>query len=422
MTHPNIIWITCHDLGRFLGCYGAAGAVTPHLDALAKDGALFRNAFCTSPLCSPSRASIHTGLYPQSTGMHGLAHEPFGFQLTEPTAHFAHRLQAAGYAHRVLTGFQHLSLKPEELGYTEANFRLAPAREIGREAATVIRRLSGKGPFYLEAGFFETHLPFDWGGIEPVDEAVPVPEGFEGNSEMELAWRGLAGAVRALDSGVGEILDAVEANGIGADTWIIFTADHGLPFPRAKSTLYDAGLEAAFILRGPEGHWARGGKVMEGLTSLVDVVPTLESEMGTLDKSNCHGNPITEESCREYVFAEKTYHTGYEPMRAVRSCRHKLIVNFTPGPAFSLPSDIMGQPFVGGATLKAAAGQSPLMELYDLEADPLEKNNLAGESAFEDTLNQMLEALGTHLRDTGDPILKGPVDCPRDARARTLFS
>src|SRR5690242_17941013 len=93
---PNIVQITCHDLGRHLGSYGNPTVRTPHLDALAANGVRFTSAFCTSPGCSPSRSALATGRYPHANGVMGLAHDGFGWDLNPGERHIAALLAAHG--------------------------------------------------------------------------------------------------------------------------------------------------------------------------------------------------------------------------------------------------------------------------------------------------------------------------------------
>lgn len=415
MKKPNIMVMTCHDLGRHLGCYGAE-VETPHLDRLAGEGMRFRKAFTTAPLCSPSRASLHTGKYPHQVGVNGLSHPPFKMEIEEPEAHLAHHLKRQGYEERILVGFQHLCADSEKLGYSEARFRLGAAESIAEEACTVLDGLSAEEPFYLEVGFFETHRPFDWGGVEAHPPATENPFPYLPDSEAARAEAGALGAaVAALDAGVGRILKTMEERGLGDDTWVIFVTDHGLPFPRAKGTLYDPGLETALIMRWPNGGIPAGAEA-GGLVSLVDIVPTILGGIGVGNETSLDGMDLWPwiqsgtgtDGPRKRLFAEKTYHTGYEPMRGIRTEQYKLIVNFETGPAFDVATDIIATP-TAATILDQLTALRPAVELYDLDADPLEKVNLAGEPGYEEVVKELREDLFRWMRETEDPLLQGPV-------------
>ena len=116
MKKPNIIYIHCHDAGRYVQPYGYA-VPTPNLQRLAEEGVLFRNAFCMGPTCSPSRAALLTGQAPHSAGMHGVTNPNLGgFALNDCKQHLVHTLREAGYT-STLCGFQHVASDPEKIGY-----------------------------------------------------------------------------------------------------------------------------------------------------------------------------------------------------------------------------------------------------------------------------------------------------------------
>ena len=264
----NILLIHCHDLGRFLGAYGVETVSTPHLDALAEESALFEQAFSTAPHCSPARASLFTGNYPQSNGVLGLTHEPFGWDLNDPTTHLAHRLKTAGYQTE-LVGVHHESrvladeVVAERLGFDRA--RTGGARDVVVERATeALRRMADENaPFYLQVGFTEPHrvpserdrpgvMGFLADGVDPdAARGLTIPGHLVDDPGAREEIAELQGAVRHMDEGVGSILAALDALGLRDETLVVFTTDHGLALPRAKCTLYDAGLGVAMMIRNP---------------------------------------------------------------------------------------------------------------------------------------------------------------------------
>ena len=114
---PNVVIVITHDTGRHLGAYGRAVA-TPNLDRLADEGVLFEQAFCTAPQCSPSRASLLTGLVPHRHGLIGLAHRGFRLQPAALRRTLPRLLGGAGYRTH-LFGFQHEAADPRDLGYQQ---------------------------------------------------------------------------------------------------------------------------------------------------------------------------------------------------------------------------------------------------------------------------------------------------------------
>lgn len=418
MRRANVLFLTCHDLGRHLGCYGQATVRSPALDALAESGVRFERAFCTAPQCSPSRASLHTGRYPHTTGVMGLAHPPFDWSLPSHERHLAAILRDHGYS-TALVGMQHLIShgSAEELGYQHV-LPVAPAPEAAEAAVAMLAELAAsEQPFYLEVGFEEPHRPYDYGGAQPDDSlGVAVPPYLPDGPEARQDFAAFQGAIGAMDAGVGRVLDGLRELGLAAETWVVFTADHGPAMPRAKGTLYDPGIAVALLMRWPGGGIGSDRSVSE-LISNVDVVPTLLEGLGLPAPGNAQGRsfwPLLAGKSyepRTDIFAEKTFHTAYEPMRAIRTGTHKYIVNLELSTAVDVPADVRESP-IYPLMIPELSRVRDHIELYDLGADPWERTNLAGRREVADVESELRARLVQWMRETDDPLLKGPVASP----------
>ncbi len=415
-SRPNILLIICHDLGHHIGCYGVDTVRTPNLDRLASEGFLFKNSFCTAPQCSPSRAGLMYGRYPHSTGVLGLTHGGFAWEPHQTDRHVASLLAEAGYQ-TAMFGIQHVTSHPERLGFDHRS-PSADSRKIASEAVSFIENWNSQDePFYVHVGFFEPHRPFDHGGAQPDQtNGVYVPPYLPQNQAARSELAQIQGAINFIDGQIGRILDALDSSGLSENTITIFTADHGIAFPRAKCSLYDPGIEVALLMRWPAGGIS-GGRVLDELVSNVDVLPTLLQATNVQPPANLHGRSflplLRSESyeARTSVFAEKTYHTYYDPMRAVRTQRHKLLWNFDYTPQIELPSDI-----IIGATAHSLlyewTGYKKAVELYDLQADPWELDDLADSQAHAEVRDDLTRRLLDWMRSTHDPLLDGAVPSP----------
>ncbi len=423
-SRPNILLITCHDLGRQLGCYGRRAVRSPALDRLAAEGVLFANAFSVAPQCSPSRSALHTGKYPHANGMMGLAHCGFDWRLNQEEKHMAKLMRDHGYA-SVLVGVQHMTDNPLELGYEQATIGGDAVVTAEIAAAELSRLTADSRPFYLEVGFFEPHRPFHFGGAEPDDEqGIGVPGYLPDDGPVREDFAALQGAIRALDAGVGVIMDALRVLELEHNTWVIFTTDHGIAMPWAKCTLYDPGIEVALLMRWP-AQGIEGGWCYDGLFSQVDVLPTLVEALGIPDcpklQGSSHWPQLTHSqdsnevreclAVRAAIFAEKTFHTHYEPMRSIRTATQKLIVNLESGSAIDVPLDIQrSQSYT--TVLPGTLIQRPMLELYVLAEDPMERNNVADLPIYTSVRKSLLRELRHWMEETGDPLLSGPIASP----------
>jgi N-sulfoglucosamine sulfohydrolase len=414
MAKPNIIMLISHDTGRYLGCYGKEVA-TPALDKMAKDGVRFENYFCTQPQCSPSRGSILTGLYAHNHGMMGLGH--MGFSMHEEVTTIPMEMQKNGYD-TYLYGFNHERINGQEdahlLGYkhvekVEGNL----AEKVTDKFIDLLQEKSSgsETPFYASVGFEETHRDFDHYEPDPLDD-IEVPPYLPDTPEVRRDLAHFQGSVKALDKAVERIVTTLQETGLAENTLLIYTTDHGIAFPRAKGTLFEAGLETALIMHWPKRY--SGGKVYNNLLCNVDLMPTLleliEAEVpkeidGKSFLSLIEEKPYEE---REEFYCELTWHDRYHPMRGIRTNEFKYIRNFKEGVATYLPLDIH-QSLSGQVVREDYYGENVPEELYDLRNDPLEQNNLASNDKYHATLLQLREKVNTCMLETNDPLLKGDV-------------
>ncbi len=413
---PNVLYLHSHDTGRHVQPYGHA-IPTPNIQRLADQGVLFRQAFCSVPACSGSRAALLTGEYSHTNGMLGLAHR--GHRLNDYSHHVVHTLREAGYT-SALIGEQHLSPDPGDLGYDHVVE--IDSHHVRAVAPAAVDLLAGglPEPFFLSVGFFETHREF----FEPTSMRDALyslpPANLPDTEETRRDMAAFKASARQLDQGVGAVVDALDRAGLAERTVVVLTTDHGLPFPEAKATLYDRGLGVLLILRGPGGF--TGGRVSDALVTHLDVFPTLCDLAGVEHPAWLQGASLLPlvrgevDDLHEAVFAEVTYHAAYEPQRSVRTRRWKYIRRFDEGHEGVVPANTDDSP---SKDLLLEHGwihrRVPREQLYDLVFDPNEAANLAADPEHADVLAALRERLDGWMRETGDPLLDGPVAPPPGA-------
>ncbi len=418
---PNLLIINCHDLGQHISPYGIKTVNTPALEEMAGNGVVFSRSFCTSPGCSPSRAAIFTGRYPHATGVHGLTHGLFKWKLNKDEVHLAQMMSRAGYDTALVGGFhEHTREDVKRLGYKKySDGKFIPAAVVASNAVDYLRKAKSSGkPFFLCAGFFEPHRPYSYDGIKPdSSKGVYVPgyipqKTADQKKVARQEFSELQGSVRRMDEAVGRILCELRKSGLYENTAVMFITDHGISMPRAKCSIYDPGIEAALIVQAP--CWGVGeGKKLDGLVSNVDYVPTILEACGIRIPSRVQGRSFLSymrggREHRDKVFAEKTYHRIYDPMRCIRTKRYKLIANFEYNQTIEIPSDIAISRFYAHHAAAYAAHRKEF-ELYDLEKDRWEQNNLSGEKKLAGIEKKLRTELSKWMHETADPLLKGPI-------------
>jgi N-sulfoglucosamine sulfohydrolase len=430
----NIIYMHTHDTGRYIEPYGYA-VPTPNLMKFAKEGTLFRNAYCTGPTCSPSRSGLLTGMAPHTNGMIGLAH--LGFQLNDYNNHIVHLLNNIGYE-TVLAGEQHLAFMDNipKLGYKKIlenknshDSQKSWERDEGvaLSAAEYIRQKKD-GSFFLSFGMFNTHRPFPANNGELNVEYVTPPFPIADTKQNRLDFSEYIMSARLMDKAAGIVLDAVKESGHDDDTMIIFTTDHGIDFPRMKCNLYDTGIGVSLIIKYPG--YKSNGTAIDALVSQIDIFPTICELLGVEKPDRLQGKslvPLLEESCdkiNDQIYSEVTYHGSYEPMRCIRTERYKLIKYFDDYEGIVAPNigDGYSKDFM--AEHGWMEQKKEMVQLFDLYLDPVERVNLVDDNRYAEVLKDLSARLQEWMKDTNDPLLHGEVPLPEGAMAnkKTSFS
>ena len=278
---PHIIGIILRDLGDWLGCYGRPDVESPALDALAAQGAVLEQHFSPAPSCSAARASIMTGRHPQSHGILGLTHR--GWRYRQGEQDLPEILGRGGY-HTALLGLQDERQDPWDLTYAEADtaFPDAPGAAAGFSADEVAERAVG----WLDGSTGRMSSPSSSSSVlrtctgrtatsidEEVAETLDVPPFLPDTPVVRSDMATFYERIQEADAAVAAILNALDDFGLSDETVVFVTTDHGPELPRAKMTLYDPGIKAAFLCRWPGRIPA--GRRLARLTSHVDVLPTL---------------------------------------------------------------------------------------------------------------------------------------------------
>ncbi|HEX4128582.1 MAG TPA: sulfatase [Pirellulales bacterium] len=404
---PNFILFIADDMGApDSGAYGNRGIRTPRLDRLATEGMRFDRAFLTCSSCSPSRASIITGLYPHQTGAHEL-HMPLpGDRVT-----FVELLRAAGYW-TVAAGKWHLG--PE----TKPKFDQVIEKQ-GQWVEALKDRPRDK-PFFFWFASTDPHRPYEPNSIpQPHGESdVTVPAYLPDTPEVRGDLALYYDEINRLDGAVGEALDELDRQQAAENTFVLFISDNGQPFPRAKTTVYDSGIQTPWIVRWPAR--VKPGSVCKSLVSSIDIAPTVCVLAGVSPSPTFEGknfapllaNPAA--TIREYVFAEHNWHDYTAFDRAVRDQRYKYIRSWYTDLPQTPPADAVKS--ITFQTMLQLGGEGKLLdqlqqcfvlprpeqELYDTETDPNELFNLASDPSYLATLLRMDTALADWQRKTND--------------------
>lgn len=453
---PNILFVISDDQSwRDTGSGGERTVRTPAFDRIAREGVRFTRAFCASPSCTPSRSAVLTGRHIWQIGEAGVLYGT----LPKEFPVFPHLLQAAGYH----TGFTGKGWGPGEwpaggltrhpLGreYNEKLITPPPhpaldARDYAENFTAFLRDRPAGTPFFFWFGATEPHRVYEKGsglkaGKRLADVTVPPywPDTEEVRSDLldyalEIDW---------FDAQLAKMIARLETLGELEHTLVVVTSDNGMPFPRAKTTLYDPGVRLPLAVRWP-GH-IPAGRVVDDFVSHLDFAPTFLEAAGVAVPAAFTGRSLLPvltspaaghvDPTRDCAYTALERHTwcrpdgGGYPMRAVRTADFLYIRNFAPdrwptgGPDF-VSSNKTFHGDVDGAPIKdfmedpanqrrfptpfaLCYGKRPLEELYDVRADPHQIHNLATDPAHRATREKLWQQLRAYLVKTGDPRIAG---------------
>lgn len=421
---PNILIFIADDLGEGdLSAYGHPTLKTPNIDRIAREGLRFDNAFLTISSCSPSRSSILTGRYPHSTGAEDL-HLP----LPANQHTMARRLGGAGY-HTMSTGKWHLG--DAERRHWNAIVE-CPGKDTADKGLEQFAQRPKDKPFFWWVASIDPHRPFDKDAVDdpyrPEDVVVPpyLPDHPLIREDLALYY----GEVARFDSHVGRILGRLESEGVLDDTIVVFVSDNGMPFPRAKTTLYDSGIHTPFLVRYPK--LVPQGKAQTGLFSVVDLAPTL------LDLAGVE-SPTSEGVSRiamwkdatapgaDAIYAEANWHDFEQFTRAVRTDRFLLVRNYYwERPLWNSVDSVNSITWQGFLEALNAGALTPAQkflleeprpfeELYDLQVDPRSLENVIDRPRYRSELNRLRTMLDEWRVRTRDEM---PAEPRRDGWTR----
>jgi arylsulfatase A-like enzyme len=425
-SRPNILWITSEDnSSHWIGCYGNQQAQTPRIDALAKEGILFENAYANAPVCAVARATILTGAYSPTMGTQHMRSRHAIPAKYRPSVEY---LRAAGYY-------------CTNNSKTDYNFAGMDSSYWDKSSAAAHYKNRPEGmPFFAIFNITKSHESslFNKGASEPQrlkPKEVVLPPYLPDLPEIRKDYARYLDRVTDMDTQVGRILDELEKSGLADDTIVFYYSDHGGVLPRGKRYLEQTGVNVPLVVRIPDKFrhltpFKSGDRVVEPV-SFVDLAPTLLSLAGIETPSQMQGRPFLgtkriEPAAdeMEFLYADR-FDELYGMRRGLTDGKWKYIHNFNPDfPTAPYSFYQFGQPgwtaykkaFEAGKlsgyhqALWQAPGTSE--QLYDLSADPWEINNLADDPAHAEklaALRKRLKATMKEAHDTGlvpEPLFK----------------
>ena len=399
---PNILWIVADDLGTDLGCYGNDVVSTPNLDNLAAQGVKYEHFYTVTAVCSPSRSTMITGMYP--TSIHCQNHRThFKKPLPDGVVPITYLFRKAGYF--TCNGNFRDKNRPGKQDY---NFK-ADSIYDGTDWS---QRQSGQ-PFFAQIQIHYPHRAFLHDTLRPIDpEKVKIPPYYPDHRITRQDWALYLETIQILDRTVEKILIRLDEEGLAKSTVVFFFGDQGRPMLRAKQFMYDPGIHTPLIIRYPDGKMK--GTVENKLVSNVDLAAASLALAGIPIPEYMQGIDFLAPNVpqRTYVYCMRDRRDEtVDRIRAVRTNNFKYIRNFYPEkpytqfntykkqayPVLTLMQALHRKGELTSAQDQFMSDTKPPEELYDLTKDPYEIHNLYKDNAYADTLQQLRTLMDTVL-------------------------
>lgn len=398
---PNILWIVSEDNSPFLGCYGDTFATTPNLDNFAKQGILYKNAFATAPVCAPSRSTLITGMYPPSMGTE---HMRSTYPVPDFVKFFPRYFRENGY-------------------YTSNNAKKdyntidqTEAWDESSNKATYKNRKPGQ-PFFAvfnlnvshESGI---HVSVPTEKLKHDPEKVPLPPYHPQTPEMKHDWAQYYDKLEEMDRQAGELLKELEKEGLAKNTIVFYYADNGGILGRSKRFVYESGLKIPLIIRFPEQFSSlapgKPGTATDRIVTFNDFAPTVLSLAGITIPSYIQGKAFL----GKQQVKERAYAYGFrgrmdertDLSRTVRDKKYRYIRNYLPHKISAQYLEYLWKaPSMPSWEAEFKAGrlndvqkqfwlEKPSEQLFDIEKDPHNIHNLAGDPKYKDVLLKLRKA------------------------------
>lgn len=413
---PNILWIVSEDNSAyFTGCYGNSFATTPNIDKLASEGFLYTHAYCPSAVCAPSRNAILTGNYASTNGNENMRSD---YAKSSRIKTYPEYLREAGYycTNNSKTDYNTNSVDPTKIWDESSDQAHYKNRPEGKPFFAVFNSMLSH-----ESCIFTRNVPYDSLRHDP--DKVPLPPYHPNTKELRHDWALYYDCIEDMDSWVGSLLRELEDEGLDDNTIVFYYGDNGGVLPRSKRYLYETGTQIPLVIRIPEKYKplfpaSKPGDKVNRLVNFPDLLPTILSIAGIQVPDNIDGQAFLGEQKTadpEYTFFQRQrMDERFDHVRAVRDQKYRYIRNYMPfrismqhlAFLFNEPSaQSWENAFRAGRTnvVQSRAFQpKPVEELYDVEIDPWEINNLANDPKYAGVLNRMRGALDTWRKDTKD--------------------